>query len=59
MVPPDIFRAIIERAGQARRTLRGSVWNFERLWHGVPGNIRAIVVIGIFYGLYEVYKWLR
>lgn len=58
MVPADIFDAIIERAGQARRTQRGSVWNFERLWQGVPGNLRGVIVVGIAYGVFKAYEWL-
>lgn len=57
-VAPDIFQAIIKRAPRARRTLHGSVWNFGRLWNGVPRNLQGILVIAVGYGLYEAYIWL-
>ena len=58
-VEPEIFQAIIKRAPHARRTLRGSVWNLQRLWDGVPRNLQGVMVIAILYGLYEAYNWLR
>ena len=57
-VPADTFDAIIERAAPARRTLRGSVWNFERLWQGVPGNLRGVIVVAIGYGVFKAYEWI-
>lgn len=57
-VQPDIFQAIIKRAAPARRTLRRSAWNFERLWQGIPWNLQGGLIVAIVYGLYEAYIWL-
>ena len=57
-VEPDIFQAIIKRAPQARQTLQGSVWNFGRLWQGIPRNLQGVLIVAVGYGLYEGYIWL-
>ncbi len=57
-VEPGMFQTIIQRAPLARRTLRGSDWNFERFWNGVPRKLQGVLVIATLYGLYRAYDWL-